>query len=291
VILAKPTVTGQQIDDKLTSTKQTYFTSAALVVLAKPEFQFKVGCVPNPNDCALNQKEFATVNLNAGIGTIKVFNVLLDPAKPTSEKVDLVKLATVPSQLFTDSKNINLEVRVQLPQWKEDQGLPLVDIFKPALPGTNAEGNPIVTTFGAVLKDRPLNIKKLIDPATNTYEFSDTNIAIPDNPSVGTWIVKAKHNARSGEDIGTFVVSQQENQEKETPQDNPQSNPQDNPQEQPQDNGLSSLVPLTDFLACLKGAKSDVGCLSNTSFYLIWAIIGIIVIVALASAVNKPSRY
>lgn len=306
VILAKPTVTGKQIDDKLTSTKETYFTSATLVVLAKPQFQFKVGCVPDPNDCAINQKEFATVNLNAGIGTIKVFNEIVDPAKSTSQTVDLVRTLTTPSVLFTDSKNINLEVRIQLEQWEENQGVPVIDVFKPSQ-GANAV---------IVFKDKPITAKKLIDATTKTYEFFDTNIAIPDNPTVGTWIIKAKHSTRTGEDHGSFVVLQQENQgggggggggDGICPQGTrepfftpftvqdcipivDQTPCETNCGPSQEDKGISGSFPVIEFIACLKDARSDVGCLQDPSFTLIWAIIAVIVIIGIASAAQQASK-
>jgi len=297
ITLAKPTVTGKQIDDALTSTAETYFTVPSLKITVKPEYKFTY-CFTTGTECVINQNEFATVSYDAGVGTVKVHNAILDPPKPSSEIVKLVKLGlrvgleTVP--VYSDSTNIDLEVRIQLPQWVAAEGVPVIDIARPTATGT----------LQVISTNVPITIKKVLADGT-TYEFSDTNIQIPDNPVAGNWVVVAKHPGRTGEDTGTFSVLKRDNQkdstttvketgDEETTEDNPKVNGQDpRPKENGNGNGEPfNFLSIGDLVECIQelsksGATGlddlNLSCFNDSKFI---PIFGIVVIIVLLSVIT-----
>lgn len=306
ITLASPVVTGTQIDNALTSNTETYFTSAKLVITAKPEFRFKLGCdavLPIDFACAVDQTEFATVSLNAGIGTVKVFNQIIDPPKPTSEVVRLTQVTTeidnVNQALFSDSTgNIDLVVRIVLPDWTTAEGVPQIDLFKPTATGASA----VSTNF-------PITIKKNLESNCNPdndscdFQFSETNITIPNNPTAGNWIVLAKHPGRTGEDTKTFTVLKRGNQEAEDPiviecdpaKDPDCSSTEQQRQEQEkqkegangepgEDGGLSNILSIGDLIDCVR--SGDFSCLNDAKYFPIYGIIAVIVLLMVLTSVG-----
>jgi len=296
--LAKPTVTGKQIDDSLTSTIETYFSSVKLAITAKPEFKFTF-CSTTPGaGCAVNQDEFATVSYQAGVGLVKIHNAVLDPPKPNSEIVDLFNLALrtdvtrSPVPIYSDTTGINLEVRIRLPQWDAAEGVPVVDIFKPTPTGQKQ----------IVSSNVPITGKKLVDASTNTYEFFDKGIDLPDNPVAGNWVVLAKHLGRTGTDSSTFPILSRDNQKdstttvKETGNEETteKNNGQDPlPNGDPNGNGQPfNFLSVGDLIECIQvigssGATTtsdlNLSCLNDSKFI---PIFGIIVIIVLLSVIT-----
>jgi len=327
ITLASPSVTGTQIDNALTSNKEVYFTSAKLVVTANPIFRFTLGCdaVPPVNfACAVDQTEFATVSLNAGIGTVKIFNQVIDPPKPTSEIVKITKIATeignVEQPLFSDSTgNLDLVIRIQLPAWTAAEGVPQIDIFKPL---KNQATITSGSTVDVVSQNFAITAKKNVQSGCNsttdscTFEFFDTNIALPDNPISGQWLVVAHHNGRTGEDLATFTVLQRGNQGAEDPiviecdvQQDPkcESVEQQKKSQEPRGddngdngNGLTNFLSIGDLVDCFQGvAKSgafegdvglddlDLSCFNDSKFTVIYGIFAVIILISILSAIGS----
>ena len=318
ITLASPSVTATQIDNALTSNKEVYFTSAKLVVTAKPEFRFTLGCdaVPPINfACAVDQTEFATVSLNAGIGTVKVFNQVIDPPKPTSEIVKITKIATEigneEQALFSDSEgNIDLTITILLPKWTTAEGVPTIDIFRPTTTGATA----VSTNFPITAKR---NLESGCNPTSSScdHEFFDTNIQLPNNPTAGNWIVIANHAGRTGEDTATFTVLQRGNQGEDDPiviecdvQQDPkcESVEQQKSQEPRGDDngddngGAFNFLGIGDLVDCFQGvAKSgafegdvglddlDLSCFNDEKFYVIYGIFAVIILISILSAIGS----
>jgi len=318
IIIATPSVTATQIDNALTSNKEVYFTSAKLVVTAKPEFRFTLGCdaVPPINfACAVDQTEFATVSLNAGIGTIKIFNQVIDPPKPTSEIVKITKIATeidnVEQALFSDSTgNLDLVIRIQLPEWTAAEGVPQIDLFRPTATGATA----VSTNFAITAKK---NVESGCNSTTDscTFEFFDTNITLPNNPTAGNWVVIAKHPGRSGEDTATFTVLKRGNQGEDDPiviECDVQSDPDCSSVEQQKksqdprvngngngngDGGIGNFLSIGDLIDCIQGlAKSgafegtgdfDLSCFNDSKFYVIYGIFAVIILIAILGSIGS----
>jgi len=306
ITLASPSVRGTQIDNALTSNKEVYFTSAKLVVTAKPEFKFTF-CSTTPGaGCAVDQSEFATVSLNAGIGTIKVFNQVIDPPKPTSEIVKITKIATeignVEQALFSDSTgNLDLVIRIQLPEWTAAEGVPQIDLFRPTITG----GSAVSTNFPITAKT---NVQSGCNSTTDpcTFEFFDTNIQLPDNPTAGNWVVIAKHPGRTGEDTATFTVLKRGNQEaddKTVIECDPAKDPdcssteqQRKEQEQQKEgangngnggngDGLSSFLSIGELIDCIR--SGDLSCLNDGKYLPIYGIIAVIVLIAIFTSIGS----
>jgi len=276
VTLANVKIAGTTIDKALTSTNEVYFTDPILVIKANPTFRFDV----------LGEDECATVNLLAGIPKLKIFNEQVDPPKPTSQIVNIVKLQTNPEELSQDDKNIQLEVRVQLPQWSEEEGSPRIDILRPS-------GSGFIIERG----DIPITAKKLVDESTNTYEFFITRLSIPDEPIAGTWAIKATHPNRSGEDNELFLVfnkvSQAEPKSTGRSDDEPKTNPCDQLVGEAKvqceagepggdnDNGDSpfNFLEFRDFIACFSEAN-QFSCLNDSKYIPIFSIIGIVILLS-----------
>jgi len=320
VTIASPTVTGTQIDNALTSNREVYFTSAKLVVTAKPEFRFTLGCdaVPPVNfACAVDQTEFATVSLDAGIGTIKVFNQVIDPPKPTSEVVKIIEVTTeignVEQQLYSDSTgNLDLTIRIQLPAWTSAEGVPLIDVFRPTTTGSIA----VLTNVPITLKT---NVQSNCNPDNDpcTFEFSSKNIALPDNPTAGNWVVLAHHNGRTGEDTNTFTILKRGNQAEDDPvviecdvQQDPdcssveQQKKSQDPRGDDNGNGNGNggafnFLSIGDLVDCFQklaktgafeGASTDdldLSCFNDSKFYVIYGIFAVIILIGILSAIGS----
>ena len=313
ITIASPSVTGKQIDDALTSSKETYFTSAKLVITAKPQFKFTLGCdaVPPVNfACAVDETEFATVSLNAGIGTVKVFNQVINPPKPTSEIVNFVKVATEidneEQALFSDSSgNLDLVVRILLPDWTSAEGVPQIDIFRPL---ENQGSITSGSTVNVVSENFPITAKKNLEsncnPANDScdHEFFDTNITLPNNPTAGQWLIAAHHPGRSGEDIATITVLKRGNQDPEDPpviecdvSKDPDCKSTEEEEEEEDDNGgLGNFLNIGDLIDCIKQISRDAGtddanitCLNDEKFLWIYGIVGVIILLMILSSVGR----
>jgi len=308
ITIASPVVTGTQIDNALTSNKETYFTSAKLVITAKPEFRFTLGCdaVPPVNfACAVDQTEFATVSLNAGIGTVKVFNQIIDPPKPTSEVVRLTQVTTeidnTQQGLFSDSTgNIDLVVRIVLPDWTSAEGVPQIDLFRPTATGATA----VSTNFPITIKK---NLESNCDPDNDScdFQFSELNITLPNNPTAGNWVVIAKHPGRTGEDTKTFAVLKRGNQDtddKTVIECDPAKDPDCSSTEQQRKeqqlqkegangngngngDGLSSFLSIGDLIDCIR--SGDLSCLNDGKYVPIYGIIAVIVLIAIFTSIGS----
>ena len=299
IILARPTILASTIDNNLESTKEVYFTSGKLVVTARPEFKFTLGCdardeprSPSFFQCAVSQNEFATVNLDAGFGTIKVINQIVDPPKPTSEAVNLVKLQTSCTEggqtvttCFSDSNVVDLEIRVQLPQWTSAEGSPTFSLFKPG------QQSPIAN-------DVLLTARKLIDDSTNTYEFFITRLDVPKSSDgkieAGNWAVQVGHPGRSGEDIKGFTISARNNQadpndtvteNKDDPDSSTNRQQVNGDDPEKKDGETFNFLAIGDLVKCFEGISNPdaFDCLNDEKFIPIFGIIAIVVLLSVVS--------
>lgn len=313
LILQTTKITGTMIDNALTSNLESYFTAPQLIVTVKPDFKFEI-----PKVFISSESKDVTVSFNSGFGNVKVFNPILDPPKPTSEIVKLSTLKTFPDPLQDNSASPHLEIRIQLPQWTSAEGSPRYTISRP---GASAD------TFIEVQKNIPITGKTLVDATTNTYEFFARSVALVPDPSTpegqqgklraGQWRVEVSHIGRTGTDASYFTVFASDTQGGGTGEEPivcpdgtypPDFSPytiQDCIKEidqtpcetecetpTPEDNGISSLFPITEFIACLKNIKTDIGCLDDVSKFLpIYAVIGIVGILAIASAASSKRGY
>lgn len=291
VTIAKPKVTGKAIDQALTSTNEVYFTSAALVITAMPQFHFTL---KSGSTVVLEQDEFATVNLHSGVGTIKIFNEQLDLPVPTSNVVKLKSISFESSNdevivLDNTMTNIDIDVRIELPNCNNGLcGSPRIDLFRPSTSGD----------FFIHQGNIPITAKKLIDENTQTYEFFDTNISLPDEPKAGTWAIKAYHTARTGEDTKTFFVadkkSQSDPEKTGRSDDKPKTNPCDqltgqakedceegrSGDDDEQDGGAFNFLNFGEFVACFSEAN-QFSCLNDGKFLPIYVIFGLIIAISI----------
>ena len=263
VTIASPKVSGTEIDNALTSPLEIYFSNVLLVIDAKPEFHHDL----------TDKDETAIVSLTAGVGPIKVFNQLVDPPKPTSQEVIISKIEVNDGkELFSDSTNIDLEVRIRLPQCPDGAcGSPRVDLFKPTS-----------SSVGQILKSVPLTAKKLVEASTNTYEFFDTNIEIPNNPPAGNWVVKASHDVRTGTDVELFTVLERDNQGGGGSNGGNGGNGGQDPRDNGDDpEGMTDFLAFGQFIECLKVLNTQgTTCLNASEFLPIYGIVAIIVLLA-----------
>jgi len=266
VTIATPKISGSEIDNALTSTLEVYFTNVLLVITAKPEFHHDL----------TGFDETAIVSLTAGVGNIKVFNQIVDPPSPTSQEVIISKVEVNDGiKLFSDSTNIDLEVRIRLPQCPDGAcGSPKIDLFRPT-----------TSSVGQILKSVPITAKKLVEASTNTYEFFDTNIEIPNNPKAGNWIVKASHNVRTGTDLVQFTVFERDNQGGGNGGNGDGGNGGNGGQD-PRDNGddpegMTDFLAFKQFIECLKVLNTQgTTCLNVSEFFPIYGIVAIIILLA-----------
>lgn len=280
--LASPKITGRQIDSKLTSNQEVYFTSGAVVISAQPEFLFRFDC--SQTTCSVNQDEFGDVNFNAEFGPIKVFNQVVDPPKPTSEVVRIVKLETTPSPAYSDSDFVDLELFVQLPQWSAAEGVPRFTLLKPG---------PM--DYIVVATDVPITANRLVDSATDTYEFFISRLDVPQESdgsiTTGNWAVEATHPGRTGEDTKGFVILARANQQdpdaKVTEGKDEQSTTN---RQELEDNGdpegMADFLSIGTFTKCIQEAfeTGQSSCLNNSAFFPIFGIIAIVVLLSVVSS-------
>ncbi len=274
ITIASPKISGTEIDNALSSPLEVYFSNVGLVITAKPEFNFKLFTFEGTQKIfVVDQKETAIVSLNAGVGNIKVFNQVVDAPTPTSQLVKLQSVVVDPSPLFDDSTNIDLEVRIRLAQCPDGAcGSPRVDVFQPTSSGAN------------ILKSVPITAKKLVDASTDTYEFFDTNIEIPNNPRAGNWIIIAKHDVRTGTDTGQFTVLEKGTQEEEPPVIECVGDdcPKEEEEEEEENGGMSDFLSIGKFIDCLEdfSKTQKTSCLNDSAFFLIYGIIAIVVLLS-----------
>ena len=152
-------ITAGEINSKMTSSTEVFSTSVKVVVDANLQF-----------------KQYGLVNTGSAfiesIVPIKIYNQVKTPTVSTSNVVDL---KTVSPSVF-DLKNykttpMTVTVLGQLPQWKDSEGVPYVEIFDPT--------NKSIGKY-------PMTSKKLISSSTNTYEFQPISLTIPKSP-LGIW--------------------------------------------------------------------------------------------------------
>jgi hypothetical protein len=169
-IIPTGAITGTEINSKLTSSKEFFITQVKSTVNAN--FIFK-------------GKSTGTL-INTGSGTmssiiyVKMYNPITTPTPSTSTVVKLVSLSPVQFNLNDYvGKTLSLTVTGQLPEWKDSEGIPYVEII-----------DPLRHSIGKF----PMSSKKLVSSTTNTYEFKAININIPKSP-VGNWQVYMHSNA------------------------------------------------------------------------------------------------
>ncbi len=174
LLIPTGTVTATEIDNKLTSTSESYTTRIRVVITADMNFKASAtGSLTNTGKVSLQQTL-----------TVKVFNKIIDPPQPVSNVVDLTSVTGgVPASGTIDvSKQFStivIKMKGKLPQWKESEGTPYVDIWTPDR-----------KLFASNIH---MTIKKLVSSSTNTYEFT-TNRAIGTNPELGYWQVSMHSN-------------------------------------------------------------------------------------------------
>ena len=166
-IIPTGTISGTEINSKLTSSQETFSTKIKVVVDA--QFQFK-------QYNTLVNSGHAVIQASV---PIKLYNPVKTPVPSTSSVVDLKSL----SQTVFDLKNYKtssliVTAKGELPQWKDSEGSPYVKLIDP--------NNKVVGTF-------LMSYKKLVNSATSTYEFSTTNLVIPKTP-LGVWKVEMHSN-------------------------------------------------------------------------------------------------
>ena len=166
-IIPTGSISGTEINSKLTSSQETFSTKIKVIVDA--QFQFK-------QYNTLVNSGHAVIQASV---PIKLYNPIKSPVPSTSTVVDLKSL----SQTVFDLKNYKTSSMIvtakgELPQWRDLEGIPYVKLIDP--------NNKIVGTF-------LMSYKKLINSATSTYEFSTTNLVIPKSP-LGIWKVEMHSN-------------------------------------------------------------------------------------------------
>jgi len=278
VTIASAKISGSTIDKALTSTQEVYFTDVLLSVKATPEFRHDL----------LQIDEFATVNLIAGVGKLKIFNEVVDPPKPTSQIVNIVTVVTNPKDLTTDTTGAQIEVRIRLPQWDPAEGGPTFDILRPSTGGKFVEERSNI----------PITAKTLVDSSTNTYEFFITRVQLPDNMIAGSWAIHAEHQGRTGVDNELFTVVDPSNQKSGvTTRSDEKSLEEKCAQlegeakvaclageggDPGEGGGAFNFLSFNEFIACFSGSNQNaiLGCLNDTKFYPIFGIFAIIILLS-----------
>jgi len=270
-------ITGTQIDNALSSTREVYFTQPTLIISVKPDFQFKF-----PAAFIDDVQRNVQVSLSSSIGNVKVFNQVLDPPSPSSQVVSLSLLKTFPDPLKDNSADARLEIRVQLPDYKTGEGSPTYSISRP---GTSSD------SLIEVARDVPITASKDI---TGGKEFFTTRAQLnPDTNTgllqAGQWAVDVSHPSRTGVD-GKFFTVFSDSQPTTTTQTKPDPNDPNSqePSQEPEDNGNGNGEPFNflsigDFIECLQGAEECPGGLNDSKFVPLYGIIAVIILLSVVS--------
>ena len=163
------TITGTEINSKLTSSKEFFTTQVKIIVNANFVFKGKsTGTLVNSGTAVMSNVVY-----------VKLYNPVTNPTPSTSTVVKLTSLSATSFDLKNyQSSTISLTVTGELPSWKDTEGVPYVEIVDP-----NRH----------VLGKYQMNVKKLLSSSTNTWEFKAVNINIPKSPQ-GTWNVYMHSN-------------------------------------------------------------------------------------------------
>jgi hypothetical protein len=274
-------ITGTQIDNALSSTREVYFTKPTLIITVKPDFQFKF-----PAAFIDDIQRNVEVSLSSSIGNVKVFNQVQDPPSPTSEIVKLSVLKTSPEPLKDNSADAKLEIRVQLPEFKEGEGSPTFSVSRPS---TSSD------VLIEVARDVPLTANKDI---TGGKEFFTTRFELnPDTSTdvgqkgllqAGQWAVDVAHPSRTGVDGQFFTVFSDSQPTTKTVTKPVPTNGEDpqkvNGDPPPDDDMMFNFLSIGDFIECLtEGAELCPGGLNDSKFVPLYGIIVVIVLLSVVS--------
>lgn len=174
-IIPTGTILADEIDAKLTSTKENYVTKIRAEITANMLFK----------SSRTGTTSLSGQGIVQGIITVKVHNEILDPPQPISNVVDLTSVTggsagTDTIDIAKEFSTIFIKVRGQLPQWSASEGVPNYDIFTP-------DGKLFAPN---VL----MNIAVLIDSRTNLFQFTDPSFSIGTSPQTGFWKVEMHSN-------------------------------------------------------------------------------------------------
>ena len=162
-------ITPVEISSKLTSSQEIFFTTLQVTVDVNLKFS--------------QSGKLFTTNSGSGIMKngipIKIYNPVKSPVPSTSTVVDLKQLSQSVFDLKDyKTRSLAFTAKGELPQWKSSEGIPYVKVIDP-----NGK------TIGTFL----MSYSKLLNSATNTYEFTTTNLVIPKSP-LGIWKIEMHSN-------------------------------------------------------------------------------------------------
>ena len=285
LLLASFRLTGDEIDSKLTSTREVYTTSPKVSISVKPDFNFKL-----PILFIDDTSRDVSVNLESSIGIVKVFNSVLDPPTPSNQNVVLKVLNTNPDPLKDTDAGARLEIRVQLPGFETGEPSPTFSVARPTASAS---------TLIDVARNIPLTANK--DVGGGTIEFFTTNYILNPDPSTkvgqdgllqaGQWFVEVESGSRIGSDSGTFTVfsdSQPDPNKKETEAGTTggttqqQQQQQQQQEEEEEERGIPNILNFADLLDCFE--RTDTGtCLNDSKFIPIYGILVVIILLAVVT--------
>ncbi len=288
IIIKTTKITGNQIDNALSSTREVYFTKPTLFITVKPDFQFKF-----PAAFIDDVQRNVEVSLSSSIGNVKIFNQVQDPPKPSSQIVLLSVLKTSPEPLKDNSADAKLEIRVQLPEYKTGEGSPTFSVSRPTFTGLS-------DTLIEVARDVPLTANKDITGGkeffTTRFELNpDTTTAVGQKGllQAGQWAVDVEHPSRTGTD-GQFFTVFSDSQPKTETETKPVTTNGENGDDRQKLNGngengeddgmMFNFLNIGDFIECLTNAEE--GCpsgLDDSKFLPLYGIIAVVVVLSVVS--------
>lgn len=164
-----------------------YLVELKQLITAELEFKF----TPQGSPSVTQTKTVVLIG-DTALGTsparfLRIVNENPTPPAPLNNIVSITSLNTVPSPLYDNSQSPFFRIAIQLPQYQTGENTPKIDILKPS--GALYIGNlPISTRSG--------------DTFSATVQIRTGDLI------AGNWVVKAKHDTRTGTDSKPFAVYQ-----------------------------------------------------------------------------------